>query len=62
MNLFLAFLTTLPWWRWPLAVIALLFCARVWFRPKVGIRASVTKFWQRAATPDKRIEDERNDR
>lgn len=62
MNLFLAFLTTLPWWRWPLAVVALLFCAWVWFRPKAGITASVTKFWQRSAAPTKGTEDEPGDR
>ena len=62
MNLLLAILTTLPWWRWPLAVVALLFCAWVWFRPELDIAASVTKFWQRTDPPDKRAEDERSDR
>ena len=62
MNLLLAFLTTLPWWRWPLAVIALLFCAWVWFRPDFLITGTVKGFRQRRVVSEKNREDESGQR
>jgi hypothetical protein len=37
----------MPWWRWPLALFALLFCAWVWFRPNFEVTTAIAKAWHR---------------